>query len=309
MRFFLPILLIGILTVPACDSAYDLSKVDTGDITIGGEESEFRIPLATVTVGMKELSEGDVDIKALFDEANIWLPSPLPGNAKYVDLQKLQNDSNYTENILKALIDQMLRDALKLDAVADLLSKDKYIGTFLPLLPPGTNIKDFKPVFKAVFQNDPTLRDKISKEVKGQAQGYLTTIKVDDITYDIGKIDIGDDIVDMIANNLDPKGTPNAKNTLHLYGEIVSALPVSLLLSPRFAPTEVEFSVQVDPDVQNTIRPTQLYADDLRQIIKGAQIVLPVMLQKYYPESGFTTDQKIVITLRLVKRGGLTLDI
>ena len=39
------------------------------------------------------------------------------------------------------------------------------------------------------------------------------------------------------------------------------------------------------------------------------QKLLPVKLEKYFPGSGFTPDQKIVIALRLVKRGGLKLNL
>ena len=54
---------------------------------------------------------------------------------------------------------------------------------------------------------------------------------------------------------------------------------------------------------------TRLHENDLRQIIDGTEIILPVKLEKSFPGSGFTPDQKIVIALRLVKRGGLKLNL
>ena len=111
------------------------------------------------------------------------------------------------------------------------------------------------------------------------------------------------------ADNLDPKGTANPRNTLDIYGEIISALPVSLQFSPRFYPTEVEFDIRVEPNVKTKIGETRLHENDLRQIIDGTEIILPVKLEKYFPGSGFTPDQKIVIALRLVKRGGLKLNL
>ena len=107
MRKFLPFLFAAALASSCIDNAYDLSNVNTDDVTIGDEDSEYRLPLATVYVSMSELNEGGADIKTLFDEADIWLPSPLPGNAAYVDLRELQNTPETITPLLDALIDQM----------------------------------------------------------------------------------------------------------------------------------------------------------------------------------------------------------
>ena len=306
MRKFLPFLFAAALASSCIDNAYDLSNVNTDDVTIGDEDSEYRLPLATVS--MSELKEGGADIKTLFDEADIWLPSPLPGNAAYVDLRELQNNPDTITPLLQALIDQMMDDDAKIAAVADLLA-EKYLSTFLPLLPPDTDPANFKPVFIEAFRNMPMLHDRLSNEVKSLAGNYLTDLKVQDVTYDIGKIDIGSDVVDMLCENLDSEGTPNPRNTLHLYGSITSALPVSLRIVPYFSPTNVRFDVTVEPGRTNEIRETQLFESDLRQIIEGAEIILPVSLEKYYPGYDFSSGQQIVITLRLIKRGGLKLNL
>ena len=75
--------------------------------------------------------------------------------------------------------------------------------------------------------------------------------------------------------------------TLDIYGEIISALPVSLQFSPRFYPTEVEFDIRVEPNVKAKIGETRLHENDLRQIIDGTEIILPVKLEKYFPGSGY----------------------
>ena len=115
----------------------------------------------------------------------------------------------------------------------------------------------------------------------------------------------------MLADNLDPEGTPNARNTLFLYGQITSGLPLSLLLDPSFSPTEITFQVGVGADkASNDIPQTQLFAEDLRQIVEGITIRIPVTLTEYYPGKGFSDDQyQIVISLSLLKNGGLKLDI
>lgn len=305
MKLFVPLLLLCMIASSCIDKDYDLSQIDTEDVTIG---DVFELPLATVTVGMNELNKDGADIEALFDEADIWLPSSLPGGAESVDLLRIQNTPSYTTQLLDALIAQMQTDDAKIDAVADLLYA-KYLDTFLPMLPPNTNPRDFKPVFIEAFRNTPMLQDQLTAEVKNLASGYLTDLQVGEVTYDIGKIDIGSDIVDMLADNLDPKGTANPRNTLDIYGEITSALPLSLQFTPRFSPTEVKFDVHVEPNVTTRIGETRLYESDLRQIIEGAQIILPVTLEEYFPGYGFTSDQKIVIKLRLRKHGGLKLNL
>ena len=288
MRLILPLFLFGMLVTSCIENNYDLSEIDTDGVVIG---DEFRLPLATVTVSMSELSKEGTDIKALFDEADIWLPSPLPAGGKYVDLQKIQHTPSYIDELLDELIEQMKRSDAKINAVADLLY-DKYLGTFLPLLPPNTDPKDFKQVFITMFRATTGLQEELAGEVRDLAGGYLTDLKIEDVTYD-----------------LDPKGTANPRNTLDIYGEIISALPVSLQFSPRFYPTEVEFDIRVEPNVKTKIGETRLHENDLRQIIDGTEIILPVKLEKYFPGSGFTPDQKIVIALRLVKRGGLKLNL
>ena len=203
MRLILPLFLFGMLVTSCIDNNYDLSEIDTDGVVIG---DEFRLPLATVTVSMSELSKEGTDIKALFDEADIWLPSPLPAGGKYVDLQKIQHTPSYIDELLDEQIEQMKRSDAKINAVADLLY-DKYLGTFLPLLPPNTDPKDFKQVFITMFRTTTGLQEELAGEVRDLAGSYLTDLKIEDVTYDLGRIDLGSDVVDMLADNLDPKGT------------------------------------------------------------------------------------------------------
>ena len=57
-------------------------------------------------------------------------------------------------------------------------------------------------------------------------------------------------------------------------------------------------------------RVERLFAEDLRQIVEGITIRIPVTLTEYYPGKGFSDDRyQIVISLSLLKNGGLKLDI
>ena len=113
-------------------------------------------------------------------------------------------------------------------------------------------------------QSTAGLQEELAGEVRDLAGGYLTDLKIEDVTYDLGRIDLGSDVVDMLADNLDPKGTANPRNTLDIYGEIISALPVSLQFSPRFYPTEVEFDIRVEPNVKAKIGETRPAPDHRR---------------------------------------------
>ena len=72
------------------------------------------------------------------------------------------------DELLDELIEQMKRSDAKINAVADLLY-DKYLGTFLPLLPPNTDPKDFKQVFITMFRTTTGLQEELAGEVRDLA--------------------------------------------------------------------------------------------------------------------------------------------
>ena len=94
----------------ACvDRDYDLSDLDFDNVAIGDENSEFRIPLATVQVSMDEIAENGVNIEAIFREADIWLPS----SEKEVNLPALTGDSDYRDGLIGNTIAEMRQDPEK----------------------------------------------------------------------------------------------------------------------------------------------------------------------------------------------------
>ena len=285
------------LSTACVDKDYDLGNIDTDNIAIGDEGSQFRIPLVKVLVSKDEIKNNGGNIEEIFREADIWFPSQLP-DGKFVDLVKLQDkdDQTYVNTLLRTLREEMQASDAKLASVVDLVW-DKYAAEFLPLLNlTAPDEQTFKTAFKTAYRNDASLRERLG---------------IDQLEYEVGHIDISSDIVDMLADNLDPEGTPNARNTLFLYGQITSGLPLSLLLDPSFSPTEITFQVGVGADkASNDIPQTQLFAEDLRQIVEGITIRIPVTLTEYYPGKGFSDDRyQIVISLSLLKNGGLKLDI
>lgn len=309
----LPLLfLVGLLAAGCVDKEYDLKDVETDNIAIGDSQSEFRCPLMTIRVSMQEITDNGIDIENVFRETDIWLPTELPD--AYVDIRRLVSDEAYVSTLLDLLVDELLVSDTKLDQVVELIWNTPAYRQSVTGSVPELDLDDadtFCSLFRSLYQNNAQVRELLDEQVRLLAHDYLTALQVDDITYDIDRIDLDDNIVDMLAENLDPEGTPDAKNTLHIYGTIANRLPLSAEIQARLRPTLIEVPVQIDAkSEENVIAETPIYGEDLRTLIHGCQVVIPVTLDRYY-RNGFdnTADCQLLIELHLVKRGGLKLNL
>lgn len=309
----LPLLfLVGLLAAGCVDKEYDLKDVETDNIAIGDSQSEFRCPLMTIRVSMQEITDNGIDIENVFRETDIWLPTELPD--AYVDIRRLVSDEAYVSTLLDLLVDELLVSDTKLDQVVELIWNNPAYRQSVTGSVPELDLDDadtFRSLFRSLYQNNAQVRGLLDEQVRLLAHDYLTALQVDDITYDIDRIDLDDNIVDMLAENLDPEGTPDAKNTLHIYGTIANRLPLSAEIQARLRPTLIEVPVQIDAKrEENVIAETPIYGEDLRTLIHGCQVVIPVTLDRYY-RNGFdnTADCQLLIELHLVKRGGLKLNL
>lgn len=309
----LPLLfLVGLLAAGCVDKEYDLKDVETDNIAIGDSQSEFRCPLMTIRVSMQEITDNGIDIENVFRETDIWLPTELPD--AYVDIRRLVSDEAYVSTLLEQLVDELLVSDAKLDQVVELIWNTPAYRQSVTGSVPELDLDDadtFRSLFRSLYQNNAQVRGLLDEQVRLLAHDYLTALQVDDITYDIDRIDLDDNIVDMLAENLDPEGTPDAKNTLHIYGTIANRLPLSAEIQARLRPTLIEVPVQIDAkSEENVIAETPIYGEDLRTLIHGCQVVIPVTLDRYY-RNGFdnTADCQLLIELHLVKRGGLKLNL
>lgn len=309
----LPLLfLVGLLAAGCVDKEYDLKDVETDNIAIGDSQSEFRCPLMTIRVSMQEITDNGIDIENVFRETDIWLPTELPD--AYVDIRRLVSDEAYVSTLLDLLVDELLVSDAKLDQVVELIWNTPAYRQSITGSVPELDLDDadtFRSLFRSLYQSSPQVRELLDEQVRLLAHDYLTALQVDDITYDIDRIDLDDNIVDMLAENLDPEGTPDAKNTLHIYGTIANRLPLSAEIRARLRPTLIEVPVQIDAkSEENVIAETPIYGEDLRTLIHGCQVVIPVTLDRYY-RNGFdnTADCQLLIELHLVKRGGLKLNL
>ena len=309
----LPLLfLVGLLAAGCVDKEYDLKDVETDNIAIGDSQSEFRCPLMTIRVSMQEITDNGIDIENVFRETDIWLPTELPD--AYVDIRRLVSDEAYVSTLLNLLVDELLVSDTKLDQVVELIWNTPAYRQSVTGSVPELDLDDadtFRSLFRSLYQNNAQVRGLLDEQVRLLAPDHPTALQVDDITYDIDRIDLDDNIVDMLAENLDPEGTPDAKNTLHIYGTIANRLPLSAEIQARLRPTLIEVPVQIDAkSEENVIAETPIYGEDLRTLIHGCQVVIPVTLDRYY-RNGFdnTADCQLLIELHLVKRGGLKLNL
>ena len=310
MKKIFTLLCVALAAVSCIDDDYDLGKVETGNITIGGDQTAFEMPLAQIVIGMTELRNGSSDVKAIFEEADIWLPSTLPGGTAYADIRRLTSASDsYLDQTVDLLFDEMAASQAKMDEVTDLIWRTpEYRNRFSEVISADEEAL-FKALFREYFSDEET--GKVLRDLSGElARDYLSGIRVETVNYRIEGIDLGSDVVDMLVDNLDPEGTADPRNTLQIYGSVTSALPLSLQTSPTFTGTAIRMEpFAVGPDEQNVVPETRLYEQDLRQVIDDVEIVLPLELLRYYPDQSLDEQQQLVLKLHLRKRGGLSIDL
>ena len=305
-KFLLLLAGFALLSTSCIDDDYDLSDVSTDNVTLG--EKELRFPLVKIKVSTRDLQRNGVDVEEIFEEANDWLPSQLP--AEYVDLERLVGDEAYLDDLLGRLMDQMLVDQEKLDVVSHRICAG-YKAEFLESVGlPSMPDDQFLDMFRKEFAGNHLIQDQTRK----LAQDYLFDLSIDPMSFRIDRIELSNDMVKMLSDNLDPEGTPNPKSTLNLYGDLLSVLPLSVVMHPSFVSTGVDFDIKVDATADvNPIEEseaTRIYSNDLRRIVDGVEISIPIRLERYYPQHGFqSVDEQVVIDLKLIKRGGLHLDL
>lgn len=120
-----------------------------------------------------------------------------------------------------------------MDEVVDLIwSNEGYRERFTALIPADSE-ELFKAEFKKFFGEDNEAGEALRDTMGELAREFLSQIKINTITYN-ATLDVDDDLIDMLADNLDPEGTVDPVNTLDLYGEVRSSLPVSFEVAAIF---------------------------------------------------------------------------
>ncbi len=295
----------------ACiNEEYDLSKINADDITIGGDNSQFEMPLATITVKTSALHGEGIGIEEVFEEVDIWLPAELPDGADYVDLQLMEsNEGGYRDQLIDAMLAQMKIDLEKRRLVADHLEED-YASSFDDLLPAGStmSISDF------IFEHfdDEGMEEYLHERIDFLAHDYLVDVatSIDAVDCNIGSINIDSSTIDMITQGVGTRENPSTTNYLAIFGTVESKIPVDVSTSAQIVDTGVLIELDVHHNEVNAIPESRIYAEDLYRMAIDTHLLLPVGLDRYYPNEPFTAHNEtaLTLTLSLRKKGGLGLE-
>ncbi len=306
MKKSLLLLCLAALCGGCVDQDYDLKKIDD-EITIGNDESEFVAPLAKITISMQELQNDTSDIQSIFSEMDIWLPTTLPGGATSIEIPRMTTDEDYLDALFQALVDEMLvSESPKMDAVMELLwNTPGYLSRLSDQLP--TESKDlFEAAFRLIFTSNDAAADQLRATVRQMVSLYLDSIHIAPIVYSM-PLDLGDEVEDLLSQNLDPEGTPNPTRYIDLFGTVRSEFPVSFDVNPVFTEANVTVTpFNVEPNIASPIPDTRFYREGLQSLLDNFAFEVSFTPQRYYPATGsFDQTQSISIQLNLRKKGGL----
>ncbi len=309
-----------VLGAASCiDSDYDLSNIDSDDIAIGSSDSEFVMPVVTIRVSANQLNQNSdqsmVSITDLYHEADIWLPTTLPGNAEYVEIDRMSEDADYLSSVLGALFDEMDASAEKRTAVCELVASN-YKTAFVDFLPAEVpaqirqEIEAASPKEAAALIADlyGSLRNEVSIAISQIATTYLSEMQLEPVSYEVSGLDLSSDVRNMLIDNLDPSDVENPVNALYLSGTIESEFPFQFRLYPHLEHTRLDFGeIVVASGKISELQEVRFYADDFDQLNEGSVLTMPVTVERYYPKMGLQPSQIVRIHLSLRKTGALQL--
>lgn len=301
------------------DEDFNLSDIDTDDITIGNNESEFLMPLASVCITTKDLyqsiGENEVSIKQLYDEVSVWFPSTMPDNADYVDIPRLMSDEQYTRKIFDALYNELLNDSNKRTSVCEYVVK-KHRQQLIDLL-----LKDSNPIVKVMAQElnrfsdgeavhflsgvIVTYAELIKSMLYSLATSDIDCLNLHDVDVDIPSLDISHDIEEMLSANLDPASDVNPINAIYIYGHVESDFPFRFLLTPMIENTMIIFGEMSIDKGKTDINEIRIYKEDIQTLFNGSHFNMPITVERYYPYVGYDDMSQITLHLYVRKTGGL----
>ena len=324
MKRFLPIIILALacLQVACIDEQYDLTNLEPDGIAIGGDDSEFLMPLLTVKFTSGDIcqnaGDGFSSIMELREQINIWLPTTLPNNAKYVDINALNTDPDYFQSILRALFAEMhTNEAKRLKVCSRVM--ESYRAELIEQLAASDNVAlagaasqivhmpvaDGADILAQLFIAFP---DDVESILQDVSTGDLIDINLEDVNTHIPSLDISEQIETMLTENLDPSSVENAVNALYLFGEASSSFPFQFHIRPTIEYTQIDLgNILIDSNTTTAIDEVRIYREDVQMLFNGSQLVMPVSLERYYPNEQFNDNSEISISISLRKTGGLKL--
>lgn len=324
MKRFLLIIVsaLACLQVACIDEQYDLTNIETDGIAIGGDDSEFLMPLVTV-----KFNSGDIcqnvehdysSIMELREQINIWLPTTLPNNANYVDIKALSNNPTYLQSIMDALFDEMRTNEAKRMEVCKYVVSSYITELYNQLAESGIvalQIAAMRIIQSSTAEGTSTLAQcfishpsYIEAILQNISTFDLIDITLEDVDTYIPSLEISEEIEQMLTDNLDPSSVENAVNALYLFGEVKSNFPFQFHIHPTIEYTQIDLgNISIDSNTTTAIGDVRIYREDLQTLFNGSNLVMPVSLERYYPNAQFNDNSEISISISLRKTGGLKL--
>ena len=317
--FILIVMSIGFILISCIDSKYDLSQIESDGIAIGNNDSEFLMPLVNIKFQASNFNastEDDMSISGLQEQINVWLPAQLPNNASYVDIQKLANNKEYKQALLDNLYAEMQRDENKRKEVCKYVIAE-HKATVIEALRNSSNavvaaaalqinrIPDTEAVdlLSNLFITYPTDVKNILNDISDE--DLIDNVEIENVLVDIPAFDISDDVLDMLVDNLDGDNVTSPINALYLFGTINSNFPFLFKVNPTIYNTRINFGELSIDNGSTKINDIRVFRGDFEKMSNGSQLVMPVILEKYYPNIDINDNTQLDISISLRKTGGL----
>ena len=304
MKKFLLFAAAVVLATGCVDNDYDLENEDFEDFEIGNSDTEFRLPLATITVKGDAIGGTYDSLENIFNEADTWTPSEY----KELSLTKLANkDQAYLDKIITDLLADVKTDAAKRRDVIDrIVASSSYanaINSSMPKNPqtgePLYSIEDYIDNHFDEFEEDS--RDVLYEIVDKHLESLTTCIS--SITQELKGFNIDEGVINALANN---------SESLKIYGTVKSALPIDCIGNFSLAtrgeegrelfgtPLNMNYGKITDIDVN-------ISGDGLRGLVEDMDLTVSFAPTTYYPRNTLPgdDDNAVEMELKIYKKGGL----
>lgn len=321
-----PLLLCIAAVMFSCiDKEFDLTNIETDDVAIGNNQSEFEMPLATILFTSENIcsntDEGYSSIKMLYDEADIWFPTTLPNNAEYIEIYRMLDNGHYNtdyfHSIVHALKLELQQNKAKLEQISAHIAtkyRNSFVNALYSLDSPeidlyGNQILDADDATAKAIITELILNyaDQAEQAVEAVFIRFLGKLHLDDINTQIPAINLSKDVRDMLLKNLDDSSVENPVNCLYISGKAHNEFPFYFQINAQIVDTAINFGDIVVNTGDNTIDEVRVMRNDMQRLLDGATLKLSLITLRYYPHHPFTDDTKVNISLQVRKTGALQL--
>jgi hypothetical protein len=318
------LIILGIM-VSCIDKDYDLSQIETDGITVGNDQSEFSLPVATIHFTSRNIcnqaEEGEISLKKIYDEVDIWLPATLTEGKEFVEISRLLGNQQFDQVYFDKLIHDINEEITKIEQKRELIAlhiathyRNRFINLITEFDIPNENVIATS-LENATDQEAAQIIAELIMEYSEQTKQvvaeiftvFLTKLSLVDIHTTVPKLNISSDVRDMILDNLDDSSVDNPINCLYIYGTAANQFPFEFEIIPSIEDADIDFGTIIVNQGTADINPIRIMRNDMEALLDGFTIKVPISTLRYYPHKEFTDDTEFNITLKIRKTGALKL--